>query len=43
MTNKEIDPKDEIELSSKEQLIEIIGNAIAILMLVAFFLKILFF
>lgn len=43
MTNKETDQTKEIELSKKEQFIEIIANAIAILMLFAFFLKVLFF
>ncbi len=33
----------EIELTNKEKAIELIGNAVAILMLVAFFLKVVFF
>ena len=42
MTKEEIE-NTEVELTRKEQLIEIIGNAIAILMLVAFFFKVVFF
>lgn len=42
MTKEEIE-NTEIELTKKEQFIEIVGNAIAILMLVAFFLKVVFF
>jgi hypothetical protein len=35
--------KDNAELSHKDKLIEFAGNAIAILLLLAFFLKIVFF
>jgi len=42
MTKEELE-NTEVELTKKQQLIEIMGNAIAILMLFAFFLKILFF
>ena len=42
MTKEEIENR-KIELTRVEQLIEIIGNVIAILMLFAFFLKVLFF
>ena len=42
MTKEELE-NTEVELTKKQQLIEIMGNTIAILMLLAFFLKILFF
>lgn len=42
MTKEEIE-NTKVELTRKEQLIELMGNAIAILMLVAFFLKVVFF
>lgn len=43
MTNKEKKKLKEIKLTTKEQYIEILANALAILMLFAFFLKVLFF
>ena len=42
MTKEEIENR-EVDLTKTEQLIEIMGNGIAILMLFAFFLKIIFF
>ena len=42
MTKEELE-NTEVELTKVEQFIEIMGNAIAILMLFAFFLKIIFF
>ncbi len=42
MTKEELE-NTEVTLTKKEQLIEIMGNVIALLMLFAFFLKVLFF
>lgn len=41
MTKEEIENR-KIELTKQEQFIELLGNTIAILMLFAFFLKVLF-